>query len=182
MTILNTDEVVITVKMDGENTTFYNDYSHARSLDSRNHVSRNWAKNFHANMAYNIPEGWRVCVENLWAKHSIEYTDLESFVMGFSVWDETNTCLSWDDTLEWLALLEIPPVQEIFRGQLADFDHDAWKASVDLDKVEGYVVRTTKAFNYKDFRYNLGKYVRPNHVQTAKHWFFGSEVSQNGMK
>ena len=36
-------EVVVTEKMDGENTTMYVDHIHARSLDSRHHPSRDWA-------------------------------------------------------------------------------------------------------------------------------------------
>ena len=41
-------QVVVTIKMDGENTTMYNDYLHARSVDSGNHPSRGWAKSIHA--------------------------------------------------------------------------------------------------------------------------------------
>jgi hypothetical protein len=41
-------DVVVTEKRDGENTTLYRDYLHARSLDSSSHVSRNWLKCFHA--------------------------------------------------------------------------------------------------------------------------------------
>lgn len=38
-------EVVITEKMDGENSSLYpNGKTHARSLDSANHVSRDWLK------------------------------------------------------------------------------------------------------------------------------------------
>ena len=36
--------VIITEKMDGENTTLYRDYLHARSVDGRHHPSRNWVK------------------------------------------------------------------------------------------------------------------------------------------
>ena len=36
--------VVISEKMDGENTTLYADRLHARSLDSRHHPSRTWVK------------------------------------------------------------------------------------------------------------------------------------------
>jgi hypothetical protein len=39
-------EVVVTIKMDGENTTMYHDYIHARSIDSGSHPSRTWIKNF----------------------------------------------------------------------------------------------------------------------------------------
>lgn len=38
-------EVVVTEKMDGENTTMYRDYLHARSIDSKDHPSRHWIKN-----------------------------------------------------------------------------------------------------------------------------------------
>lgn len=63
-------EVVVTEKMDGENTTLYRDYYHARSLDSNSHPSQSWARAFHARMSYNIPDGWRVCAENLYARQS----------------------------------------------------------------------------------------------------------------
>jgi hypothetical protein len=39
-------EVVVTKKMDGENTTMYRDHIHARSLDRRSHPSRDWVKQF----------------------------------------------------------------------------------------------------------------------------------------
>jgi hypothetical protein len=65
------EEVVITEKMDGENTSLYRDYYHARSLDSNSHPSQSWARQFHAQISWNIPEGWRVCAENLYARHSI---------------------------------------------------------------------------------------------------------------
>jgi hypothetical protein len=45
------DDVVISMKMDGENSTLYTDYYHARSIDSRHHPSRNWIKQFHASIA-----------------------------------------------------------------------------------------------------------------------------------
>ena len=56
--------VVVTEKMDGENTTMYNDYIHARSLDSASHPSREWVKNLHAQIQWQIPDGWRICGES----------------------------------------------------------------------------------------------------------------------
>jgi hypothetical protein len=93
--------VTVTVKCDGENTTLYQNYLHARSLDYSSHPSRTWLKSFHANFAHNVPEGWRICGENLYAKHSIKYSNLESYFLVFSIWNEQNVCLSWDDTIEW---------------------------------------------------------------------------------
>jgi hypothetical protein len=172
-------EVVVTVKMDGENTTMYNDYIHARSIDSRNHPSRNWVKNYWSTIAHDIPFGWRVCGENLYAKHSIGYTSLLSYFNGFSIWNSLNECLSWDDSLEWFKLLGITPVQEMYRGP---YDRDAiqqFTKQIDFSIQEGYVLRPTNGFAYKDFSRLVGKFVRPNHVQTTVHWFTGSNPEVN---
>jgi hypothetical protein len=39
-------QVVVTEKMDGENTTLYRDHIHARSLDSKGGEDRAWVKQF----------------------------------------------------------------------------------------------------------------------------------------
>lgn len=67
------EHVVCTVKMDGENTSLYRNGLHARSLDYQHHDSRAWIRGFHATFAADIPEGMRICGENLYAKHSIAY-------------------------------------------------------------------------------------------------------------
>ncbi len=87
-------QVVVTEKMDGENTTLYNDYIHARSIDSRFHPSRAWVKALQVQVGYKIPIRWRICGENLYARHSISYNNLPSYFMAFSVWNELNQCLS----------------------------------------------------------------------------------------
>lgn len=173
--------VIATVKMDGENTSLYADHIHARSLDGRSHPSRDWAKNFWASIRSDIPEGWRVCAENLFAEHSISYSDLPSYLMGFSVWNEQNICLSWDDTLQWLELFGIPSVPVLYDGI---FDEKAIKAlwtQKDWSAREGYVVRVADAFPYSEFRKKVGKFVRPNHVQTQKHWMYGQPLRRNGL-
>jgi len=45
-------DVVVTEKMDGENTSLYSDHSHARSLDSKHHSSRDWLKRWHSTIAH----------------------------------------------------------------------------------------------------------------------------------
>lgn len=172
-------EIVVTEKMDGENTTMYSDYIHARSIDGRNHVSRNWVKNYWSTLSQDIPEKWRLCGENLFAKHSIEYTDLKSYFYGFSIWNEFNECLSWDETQEWFKLLDIQSVPVLYRGIYDEklikniYDSSKWETS------EGYVLRTTEGFNFKDFRSHVGKFVRKGHVQTTKHWMFGQRMETN---
>lgn len=87
--------VVVTEKMDGENCTMYSDYIHARSLEYSSHPSRDRVKAMWSQIAHDIPKGWRVCGENLYAEHSIHYDDLSSYFQVFSVWNDKNVCLSW---------------------------------------------------------------------------------------
>lgn len=177
-------DVWATWKMDGENTTMYKDYIHARSIDGRSHPSRDWVKNFHSSIAHDIPDGWRICGENLFAQHSISYDDLESYFYGFSVWTDKNECLSKEDTLEWFDLLGIIPVQTVFEGDWGSVSRLLAQLSnqVDWSTCEGYVVRNTKSFHYKDFRKNVAKYVRKNHVQTVKHWMHGQAIVPNTLR
>lgn len=171
---LRQQRVIITEKMDGENTTMYRDYIHARSIESGYHSSRTWVKNFHAKIAHDIPEGYRVCGENLFAKHSIQYDDLETYFMGFSLWYKGDCC-EWDYTMEWFELLGITPVPILFDGK--------WYAAKDKlksieekvgEKSEGYVIRAANEFTMIKFPQNVCKYVRANHIQTTSHWKQGS--------
>ena len=108
--------VIVTEKMDGENTTLYRNYFHARSIDSKNHESRNLAKALHATFAHKIPEGWRICCENLYMVHSIKYNDLKSVLYGLSAWNEKNECLDWEDTVTWFQLLGLPQPKVLYDG------------------------------------------------------------------
>ncbi len=173
--------VVVTEKMDGENTSMYRDYIHARSLDSPNHPSRSWVKNFHSKIKHDIPHSMRICGENLFAKHSIEYNELESFFLGFSVW-HLDMCLSWDTTLEWLELLDIPPVKVLYDGV---YDEALIREIYTEDKrntSEGYVVRVKHHFTLRNFKDCVGKFVRRGHVQTDDHWMQGRQLQRNTMR
>ena len=165
-------EVVVTEKLDGENTSMYSFHYHARSLNSRNHPSRNLLKQFHGSIRHNIPDGWRLCGENVYAKHSIFYDRLTSFFYLIGIYNGTNGCLSWEETLEWAALFDIPTVPVLYRGT---WDEPAiqslWpRPSCFGDTCEGYVVRTCEGFTYEDFPLHVAKFVRPHHVQTSVHW------------
>jgi hypothetical protein len=54
------EDIVVTEKLDGENTTLYRDYLHSRSLDYRPHPSRDWVKRLHAQICADIPENFRI--------------------------------------------------------------------------------------------------------------------------
>ena len=161
---------VVTVKMDGENTTLYPDKFHARSIDSKHHSSQDWLAGFHAKIKSDIPNGWRICGENLYAKHSLEYKDLPSFFLGFSIWNEYNTCLDWDTTQEFFYLIGVMSVEVIYDGHVSEKRLRELTDDLDLNLQEGLVIRLADSFNYEDFGQSIAKWVRPNHVQTDTHW------------
>lgn len=173
------NEVVVTIKMDGENTTVYNDGSiHARSLDGYGKPWQKIVKGIIQYWCYNIPDGWRVCGENLQAQHSIKYVfnSREEMFQCFGIYNEKNECLSWDDTEKFCEDNGIEHVYEIYRGPynkdyiLSLFNYYCDSLNIMGQEVEGFVVRNAAAFPYEEFKNNVGKYVRENHVQTDEHW------------
>lgn len=173
--------VVVTEKMDGECTSLYSDHIHARSITSNNHQSRDWVKNFWSQIKHDIPEGWRICGENLYATHSVRYLNLPSYFMGFSMWNDRGDCLGWDETLEWFELLDVIPVPVIYEDIYDEEKIESlWNPSEWATK-EGYVLRTRSGFSLKGFRKCVGKFVRKCHVQTAKHWMYGQEMEVNSV-
>lgn len=175
-------EVVVSVKMDGEQTTLYPDHIHARSVNSGGHPSRNWVKALHGRVGYNIPHGWRVCGENLYAKHSIYYSHLPEYFLAFSLWNEQNICLSWDESLEWFELLDLVSVPVLYRGLWDEIlIQGLYQERFGEDPMEGYVVRLASDFQYRDFSRSVAKFVRENHVQTQGHWMH-SQVSPNRLQ
>ncbi|MER5619528.1 RNA ligase family protein [Streptosporangium sp. NPDC002544] len=170
-------EVVVTEKLDGENTTVYPDGVHARSLDSAHHPSRAWVKALHGRIARFLPPGRRICGENLYARHSIEYRDLESWFYAFSIWDGDH-CLDWDRTVRLTRRLGIPVPPVLWRGT---FDERALRAlRLDTARREGYVVRTAAGFHREEFAHHIAKWVRPRHVRTTEHWML-APVVENGL-
>jgi len=166
-------DVVVTEKLDGENTTIYSDGGcHARSTSSAHHPSRSVVKQKAAQIGCDIPKGWRLMGENLYAKHSITYDKLPDYFVLFGIADEKNMSLSWDDVEEWGQLLDIPTAPVVWRGvwdeeivrKLYPFESKYGSTS------EGYVVRVASSFPMSAFSQNVAKFVRGGHVQTDKHW------------
>jgi ATP-dependent RNA circularization protein (DNA/RNA ligase family) len=159
--------VVVTEKLDGENTTMYSNYLHARSTEYSYHPSREWVKNLHGKIKHEIPETYRICGENVYAKHSIHYKNLSTYFYVFSIWEE-DKCLSWKDTLEWCSLLGLESVPILYDGI---YNEKLIKSlQINFDDMEGYVVRNVNNFNILDFSKNIAKFVRKNHITTDEHW------------
>lgn len=152
------ERVIVTEKLDGENTTMYRDHIHARSLETAYHPSRNWVKSFHGTFCYRMPEWMRICGENMFAQHSIQYDDLESYFYGFSIWSGV-ICLDWDTTMGWLEDFGIPSAPILYDGI---YDRDVLtqiENNMDFEKQEGYTIRSASLFPMIEFSSRVGKYV-----------------------
>lgn len=170
--ILAGKEVIVSLKLDGENTGMTREKCHARSLNSKDHPSRHWVKSLWAKIRFDIPENWTIFGENVFAKHSIFYNQLTSFFYVFTIVNEKEMCLSWKETKEYAEMLELKTVLVLYKG--------IWKPE-EVKKCysgklffggeqEGYVVRNAEEFKFKKWSENAGKYVRKNHVQTDDFW------------
>ena len=169
--LLLSEETVVLEKLDGENCSLYSDFIHTRSIQGMTrHPSRSHIKQLWGNIKHMIPEGIRICGENVYAKHSIYYEDLPSYFMVFSVWKDYYS-YPWEAVealCDDLGLITVPVLSgpKIHTRK----DIDAIIASLDTSKQEGIVIRTAHGFMYNDFDVAVGKWVRENHVTTNEHW------------
>lgn len=186
--------VTVTEKLDGECTSMYPNHIHARSPDSRNHPSRNWVKALHGQIKHLIPEGFRICGENLYAQHSIAYNDLPTYFFVFAIFDDNGYCEPWSavrDRVEEInrvqteyGLLPVQTVPVLYDGV---WDENiirnlyTGKSVFGTSQQEGYVVRTAGGFWEADFTQNVAKMVRNDHIQTDEHWM-AKEVIPNLLK
>ena len=187
--IFEGQHVMICEKLDGENTTWYTDLMTARSLDTDSHPSRSWVKNLWAQKGYQIPKDWRVCGENMYAKHAIHYSKaegnaLDTYFYMFSIWDDRNMCLSWEETEEWAELLDLTLVPVFYKGIYdPDFIEELnKKMESNPGTIEGYVIRLSREYHYSEFRSVCGKYVRKDHVQNNHGHWTTQKIIKNELK
>lgn len=179
------EQVVVSIKMDGENTTMYNDYIHARSINMDSHESRDWIKDYWSQISYLIDEDMRLCGENLYAVHSIKYSNLKSYFNLFSIWIDM-TCLSWKETIEYTGIIGCETVPVIYQG-IYDKNKiiNAFDEYDRQNPSEGYVIRLVNEFKYGDFRKSVGKFVKPAFREVVNnshgHWV-SKKVEKNEMK
>lgn len=174
-------DLVVTEKMDGGNITLTRDHFFARSLDSGTQLWDTQAKAIWAALRFDIPKGWRVSAESLYAARSVRYTDLPGPILVFGMWNDSNEMLAWDDIEEWSNLLGLPTAPVIYRGGDYAKAISAWAETHDRETSEGFVVRNATAFHYDNFGTNVAKYVRANHVQTSAGWRGRDDFALNGI-
>jgi len=179
------EEIVVTEKMDGECTSMYSDYIHARSLDSRHHASRSYVKLVHARVSHQILGNYSLSGENCYAEHSIHYSALPDWFLAFGYFYQNGPqlwSLSWDYVEEMAKQLDLITVPVLYRGT---FDEEKVRNCITGisrcgGEQEGYVVRVTRAFQVQEFASVMAKYVRAGHVQTDEHWM-NKPIIVNGL-
>lgn len=166
---LMVNDLVVTEKMDGENTTIYTGGTYARSPDSGYHPSRDWMKAFAAGVLPQLGKEERIVGENLYARHSIAYDNLPSYFMGFA-WIVGDEVQPWDLTLARFIELGVTPVPTLYRGCFRPRLFEELAGSIDTETQEGFVVRVATSFREAEMPFRMGKFVRANHVRSAQHW------------
>ena len=177
--------------MDGEHGTSYADGAyHARSIDSAYHESRTYAARTAAmigpRLGALVGPNAVVEYENMYARHTVPYTDLEDYTLVISIWDG-DRCLAWPDTVgiaEVLGLSTVPlittvgPTDEPIERVLERVLERVFPPHPD----EGLVVRNPNEFMAEDFQSNVAKWVRPDFLPPdTEHWF-RQRITRNGMR
>lgn len=172
--------IVITEKMDGENTclTHTDVFSRSHAAPTRSPWSKNlWGSDgLLWKVKDKIGENELVYGENLYGEHSIHYDKLDDYFFMFALRDE-DYWYSWDEVEFMASILNVPTVPVLWRGivktegELRSLVSKLVSEPSKFGKEkEGVVIRKTNWFHTDDFTKNVCKYVRANHVQTDEHW------------
>jgi hypothetical protein len=185
--------IVISEKLDGSNVCMEQNAFYARSHNAPpKHPSFDICKAMHAKIRTDIPEGFQLFGENVFAQHSIKYTALPSYFLLFNIRSNKDAndiyWLGWDLVEYFAEELGLHTVPVLFKGKIKS-EKELQKLTLDLMKEssvcggerEGLVVRVATRFKDEEFSECILKIVRKNHVSTDTHWTH-QEVKKNGLK
>jgi hypothetical protein len=131
-------------------------------------------KQKYAIVKHDIPKGMVIYGEWMYAVHSIEYDNLDDYLMIFAVYD--NKWLSWNDVVDWSNLLNLHHVPVVKKNIVFKTEQEMQNITTKLAQKaisQGHEVIVLRLSNsFKDFSKSTAKYVREGHVQTNKHWKF----------
>jgi hypothetical protein len=192
--------VVVTEKLDGENTCLNEGGVFARSHGA---PTRNpWASYLwetHSRLKGDL-RSIELFGESLYAVHSIKYGSLSSYFFLFAVRDGERW-LSWDEVVEYAEIVGIPTAPVLFdgiieaselrplvEGMVAGSSRLSARDSVaPASPIEGVVARLADSFGDDAFSTHVFKWVRKGHVQSGEHWarsweraFLGHELEAMG--
>jgi hypothetical protein len=175
------ESVVITEKLDGENTCLnrFGIFARSHGAPTRNP----WAAYLHPQW-----EALREALgelelfgESLYAVHSIDYSGLDAYFFLFAI-RSGELWLSWEDVEAYAAVVGLPTVPVLFRGTLDEADFrsriEALAAQPSMlsdpegapSQREGVVARVARELMDEEFATHVFKWVRRGHVRTTEHW------------
>lgn len=187
-------ELVVLVKMDGSNAMLVADSDEpVRARNGRDAEHRSFDR---LKQAYwdrgvyeTLDERYQVFGEHMTAKHSIHYgteaPPADDVFQVFGVFDSRlNVWLSWDSVeaiADQIGFETVPVVGHYtFDGPNAAHEFTQQITTISESVIdqghEGTVVRSRYPFHYGQFPEKVGKFVRPNHVQTDEHWSEGTLI------
>ncbi len=177
--------VIHTEKLDGENTCLnkYGIFARSHAAPTRhpwaNHLKHLWQ--LHKHDLGNL----EVFGENLYAIHSISYTRLDHHFYVFGI-REKDTWLSWDEVVFYATLLDFPTVPILGTSHpqnQINFENNIKQLITEPStfgsrdvitntacSMEGLVTRNYESYSVDNFKQNVFKYVRKDHVKTNEHW------------
>jgi hypothetical protein len=169
------NEIVMTEKLDGENTCVKD-----LGVFARSHAAPTinpWAKNMQAiwERLKNDLGDLEIFGENLYGIHSIEYEHLTDYFFVFAI-RQGEEWLSWREIEEYCFFFDLKTVPvvkiDFFKANeiFPTIKQELSKGSAFGGECEGFVFRNKNRFPVDDFSTNVLKYVRKNHVKTDEHW------------
>lgn len=178
-------QIVHTEKLDGENTCLnqYGVFARSHAAPTR-HPWANYLKEKWQMIKHDLGD-LEIFGENIYATHSIKYLEIEHHFYVFAI-RHLDKWLSWEEVKFYAAMLDFPTVpelkmqvptdQEILEKTVLEFvNQPSVFQSLDIHTnenctMEGIVSRNIEEYLVKDFKKNVFKYVRKNHVKTDAHW------------
>lgn len=176
-------EVVVTEKLDGSLACLYRGQVFSRSMAEPSTAP--WLAMVRAHHAWRCgpTHDHAIYGEDLYGVHSIQYAPMarEETFRVFAVRTRAtgqDRFLDWDSVRQVAAEHEMAVVPVVFRGAFpsteaitALFEKLIGKPSrIGGKDCEGFVIRDADGFLADGFARAVAKYVRPNHVQTSRHW------------
>ncbi len=184
--INNIAGLIHTEKLDGENNCLnkHGVFARSHALPTTSAWTRSLRQKWDL-LKYDLGD-YEIFGENIYAIHSIKYTDIDSHFYVFGV-RGNDQWLSWEETMFIASVFDFPtvpvieslnalPDQAVFERQVRTLagTESAFR-SIDVAnnkpcRMEGIVTRNINAYPTSDFEKNVFKYVRSNHVTTDAHW------------
>lgn len=174
-------EVIITEKLDGQNSCFKGHqgvFARSHQVETKNQWDTLLKQHYYNNL-HLIDSDIYYFLENLYAVHSIEYTDLKSsFFMFAAFLNKRGIWADWDLVDQLAESIGANTVPVLYRGEFKSvsdikdwMDSEILKPSELGGEREGFVLRIADEFSVNDFSKKVAKYVRRGHVQNkSEHW------------